>query len=100
MLCLGTILLVGLLFSIFLFTFSANIVLPANYAESQISLSKDRIASSSSITADIIPELVDYAVFSKEGQFLAGNLSEKEAFKAWDVMKKGKRKVVPNFTRI
>ncbi|MFF2176862.1 sensor histidine kinase [Lysinibacillus sp. NPDC058147] len=89
LLCLGTILLVGLLFSIFLFTFSANIVLPANYAESQISLSKDRIASSSSITADIIPELVDYAVFSKDGQFLAGNLSEKDAFKAWDVMKKG-----------
>ncbi len=89
LLCLGTILLVVLLFSIFLFTFSANIVLPANYAENQISLSKDRIASSSSVTADIIPDLVDYAVYSKNGQFLAGNLSEKEAFKAWDVMKKG-----------
>ncbi|MEY9975897.1 sensor histidine kinase [Lysinibacillus sp. RC79] len=88
-LCIGTILLVVLLFSLFFFSFSANIVLPANYAESQISLSKDRIASSSSVTADIIPDLVDYAVFSKDGQFLAGNLSEKEAFKAWDVMKKG-----------
>ncbi|MGE7788074.1 sensor histidine kinase [Lysinibacillus sp. NPDC096259] len=62
--------------------------MPANYAESQITLSKDRIASSSSVTADIIPDLVDYAVFSKDGQFLTGNLSEKEAFKAWDVMKK------------
>ncbi|MFJ3387348.1 sensor histidine kinase [Lysinibacillus sp. NPDC086135] len=71
-----------------MFTFSTNIVLPANYAESQITLSKDRIASSSSVTADIIPDLVDYAVFSKDGQFLTGNLSEKEAFKAWDVMKK------------
>ncbi|MFJ7913586.1 MULTISPECIES: sensor histidine kinase [unclassified Lysinibacillus] len=87
-LSLGTILLVVILFSIFLFTFSTNIVLPANYAESQITLSKDRIASSSSVTADIIPDLVDYAVFSKDGQFLTGNLSEKEAFKAWDVMKK------------
>ncbi len=49
---------------------------------------QDRIASSSSVTADMIPDLVDYAVFSKEGKFLAGNLSNKEAFKAWDVMKK------------
>ncbi|MDM5247038.1 HAMP domain-containing sensor histidine kinase [Lysinibacillus sp. G4S2] len=88
-LCIGTILFVVLLFSLFLLSFSTNIVLPANYAETQISLSRDRIASSSSITADIIPDLVDYAVFSKDGQFLAGNLSEKEAFKAWDVMKKG-----------
>ncbi|MGE7917209.1 sensor histidine kinase [Lysinibacillus xylanilyticus] len=88
-LCIGTILFVVLLFSLFLLSFSANIVLPANYAESQISLSRDRIASSSSVTADIIPDLVDYAVFSKDGQFLAGNLSEKEAFKAWNVMKKG-----------
>ncbi|MGA3676301.1 sensor histidine kinase [Lysinibacillus agricola] len=88
-LCIGTILLVVLLFSLFLFSFSANIVLPANYAETQISLSRDRIASSSSVTADIIPDLVDYAVISKDGQFLSGNLSEKEAFKAWDVMNKG-----------
>lgn len=88
-LCIGTILLVVLLFSLFLFSFSANIVLPANYAETQVSLSRDRIASSSSVTADIIPDLVDYAVISKDGQFLSGNLSEKEAFKAWDVMKKG-----------
>ncbi|MGE8034316.1 sensor histidine kinase [Lysinibacillus sp. NPDC093692] len=88
-LCIGTILLVVLLFSIFLFAFSANIVLPANYAETQISLSKDRITSSSSVTADIIPDLVDYAVLSKDGQFFSGSLSEKEAIKAWTVMKKG-----------
>ncbi|SKB52500.1 Signal transduction histidine kinase [Lysinibacillus sp. AC-3] len=88
-LCIGTILLVVLLFSIFLFAFSANIVLPANYAEIQISLSKDRITSSSSVTADIIPDLVDYAVLSKDGQFFSGSLSEKEAIKAWNVMKKG-----------
>ncbi|WP_255504987.1 sensor histidine kinase [Lysinibacillus sphaericus] len=80
-----------------MFTFSTNIVLPANYAESQITLSKDRIASSSSVTADIIPDLVDYAVFSKDGQFLTGNLSEKEAFKAWDVMKKRETRNSPQF---
>ncbi|MGE7942003.1 sensor histidine kinase [Lysinibacillus xylanilyticus] len=88
-LCIGTILLVVLLLSLFLFSFSTNIVLPANYEETQVSLSRDRIASSSSVTSDIIPDLVDYAVFSKDGQFFTGSLSEKEAIKAWNVMKKG-----------
>ncbi len=96
-LCLGTILLVVLLFGLFLLTFSTNIVLPANYAETQISLSKDRIATSSSVTSEMIPDLVDYAVFSKKGQFLTGNLSEKEAFKAWKVMKKGEAQGVSQF---
>lgn len=89
-LSLGTILLVVLLIGLTMFALSTNIVLPANYAETHISLSRDRIASSSTVTADMIPDLVDYAVFSKEGKFLAGNLSEKEAFKAWNVMRKRK----------
>ena len=96
-LSLGTILLVVLLICLTLFALSTNIVLPANYAETQISLSKDRIASSSSVTADIIPDLVDYAVFSKEGKLIAGNLSEKEAFKAWDAMKKDQAQGIAQF---
>lgn len=96
-LSLGTILLVALLLSLTLFALSTNIVLPANYAETQISLSRDRIASSSSVTADMIPDLVDYAVFSKEGKFLAGNLSNKEAFKAWDAMKKKHSQSITHF---
>jgi len=96
-LSLGVILLVVLLLGLTLFALSTNIVLPANYAETQISLSRDRIASSSSVTADMIPDLVDYAVFSKEGKFLAGNLSNKEAFKAWDVMKKKHSQSITHF---
>ncbi|MGG2053614.1 HAMP domain-containing sensor histidine kinase [Lysinibacillus pakistanensis] len=96
-LSLGTILLVALLLGLTLFALSTNIVLPANYAETQISLSRDRIASSSSVTADMIPDLVDYAVFSKEGKFLAGNLSNKEAFKAWDAMKKKHSQSITHF---
>lgn len=96
-LSLGVILLVVLLLGLTLFALSTNIVLPANYAETQISLSRDRIASSSSVTADMIPDLVDYAVFSKEGKFLAGNLSNKEAFKAWDAMKKKNSQSITHF---
>ncbi|MEB2278452.1 HAMP domain-containing histidine kinase [Lysinibacillus xylanilyticus] len=96
-LSLGTILLVVVLICLTLFALSTNIVLPANYAETQISLSRDRIASSSSVTADIIPDLVDYAVFSKEGKLLAGNLSKKEAFKAWNAMKKEQSQSITQF---
>ncbi|KOS62744.1 HAMP domain-containing histidine kinase [Lysinibacillus agricola] len=96
-LSLGTILLVVLLIGLTMFAFSTNIVLPANYAETQISLSRDRIASSSTVTADMIPDLVDYAVFSKEGKLLAGNLSEKEAYKAWNAMKKEQTQGISQF---
>lgn len=96
-LSLGVILLVVLLLGLTLFALSTNIVLPANYAETQISLSRDRIASSSSVTADMIPDLVDYAVFSKEGKFLAGNLSNKEALKAWDAMNKKHSQSITHF---
>lgn len=96
-LSLGVILLVVLLICLIMFALSTNIVLPANYAETQISLSRDRIASSSSVTDEIIPDLVDYAVFSKDGQFLSGNLSEKEAFKAWAAMKKEQAQGINQF---
>ncbi|MGE7947208.1 sensor histidine kinase [Lysinibacillus sp. NPDC093688] len=96
-LSLGTILLVVLLIGLTIFALSTNIVLPANYAETQISLSRDRIASSSTVTADMIPDLVDYAVFSKEGKLLKGNLSEKEASKAWDAMKKEQTQGIAQF---
>jgi two-component system, OmpR family, lantibiotic biosynthesis sensor histidine kinase NisK/SpaK len=80
-----------------MFALSTNIVLPANYAETQITLSRDRIASSSTVTADMIPDLVDYVVFSKEGKLLAGNLSEKEASKAWEAMKKDQTQGISQF---
>lgn len=96
-LSLGTILLGALILCLTVFALSTNIVLPANYAETQISLSRDRIASSSSVTADMIPDLVDYAVFSKEGKFLSGNLSEKEASIAWRAMKKERSQGIAQF---
>ncbi|MBG9455264.1 histidine kinase [Lysinibacillus sphaericus] len=96
-LSLGTILLVALLIGLTMFALSTNIILPANYAEAQISSSRDRIASSSTVTADMIPDLVDYAVFSKEGKLLAGNLSEKDALKAWDAMKKEQTQGIAQF---
>lgn len=68
-LCLSIILLGALLIGLFMFAFSATIILPANYAETQITFAKDRIATSSEVTDDMIPDLVDYAVISNKGNF-------------------------------
>ncbi|MGE7093377.1 sensor histidine kinase [Lysinibacillus sp. NPDC048646] len=89
---IGTILLVAILLGLFLLAFSINIILPANYVESQISFTKNRIASSDTVTADMIPDLVDYAVYSKQGTFMSGNLSAKEAIDAWNLMQRGENK--------
>ncbi|WP_281216817.1 sensor histidine kinase [Lysinibacillus capsici] len=91
-LCIGIIILVALLIGLFMFAFSANIILPANYAETQITLAKDRIATSSSVTDEMIPDLVDYAVISNKGEFLSGTLTEKEASHAWRLKQRGETK--------
>ncbi|MEK4174132.1 HAMP domain-containing sensor histidine kinase [Lysinibacillus sp. FSL L8-0312] len=91
-LCLSIILLGALLIGLFMFAFSATIILPANYAETQITLAKDRIATSSEVTDDMIPDLVDYAVISNKGEFLSGTLTEKEASHAWRLKEKGETK--------
>ena len=74
-----------------MFAFSANIILPANYAETQITLAKDRIATSSSVTDEMIPDLVDYAVVSMQGEFISGNLTKEEASYAWHLKQKGEK---------
>lgn len=96
-LCLGIILLVAMLLGLFMFAFSANIILPANYAEMQIALAKNQIISSKSVTAEMIPELVDYAVISNKGEFISGNLTEKEAFDAWHLKQKGETQANSRF---
>lgn len=90
-LCIGIILLVALLIGLFMFAFSANIILPANYAEAQITLAKDRIATSSSVTDAMIPDLVEYAVVSNQGEFISGNLTKEEASYAWQLKQKGEK---------
>lgn len=96
-LCIGIILLGALLMGLFMFAFSANIILPANYAETQITKVKDHIASSSLVTDNMIPDLVDYAVISNQGKYLSGNLTEKEALHAFHLQQKGERQSSSRF---
>lgn len=96
-LCAGTVLLVVVLLGLFTAGFSSKIILPANYAEKQIEAATDILASSSTITPAMIPELADYAVFSKEGKLISGNLAEEEAAHAWELLQQGKSQESPYF---
>ncbi|UQZ35298.1 sensor histidine kinase [Paenibacillus sp. PK3_47] len=91
-LSMGTIVLVVAFLGLFTLAFSANIVLPANYAENEIEAFKDKLASGSPITPDSIPKLPDNAVFSQDGRLLYGNLSTAEALHARELIAQGKNR--------
>lgn len=60
-------------------------LLPANYAENELMKSKDKIAASKKVTPNLIPDLCKYAVYTKNGKMLSGNLSSRTAKKAWEL---------------
>jgi signal transduction histidine kinase len=83
--CIGTILLAGLMLAGSFALMSIGIILPANYAELQLSSAKERIESSDTVTPDMIPETCSYGVFTPQGKFVSGNLSKEDAATAWNV---------------
>ncbi|KLU64098.1 sensor protein SphS [Desulfosporosinus acididurans] len=86
--CLGTILFVVSLFAIFDLLLTNSVILPANYGEVQLSVMKEKIASSNTVTPDMIPETCSYGVFTRQGRFVSGNFNKKDAAMAWDLTQK------------
>ncbi|WP_235775294.1 MULTISPECIES: sensor histidine kinase [Paenibacillus] len=96
-LSIGTILLLVLLLGLFTMAFSSNLILPANYVEKQIEAFKNSLASDSAAAPGQLPELADYAVFSKEGKLLSGNLTPAQAGHAWRLIQQGNNQDSPHF---
>lgn len=88
---------VVLLFAAFLAAFSvlwqADALLPADAAETWIRQRKTQIVSAERITPDRIPEGCDYAVFGKDGKFLSGSISEREAKELRSAIQRGDGRV-------
>lgn len=61
-------------------------ILPSNYAENELIKSKDKIATSKKVTPNLIPNLCKYAVYTKSGKMLSGNLSSRTAKRAWKLV--------------
>lgn len=81
--CVATFLLVTLLVASYEILSSNGTILPGYFSKKQLLKMKDTIASSETVTAELIPETCNYAVFTPEGKFLSGNLSATDATQAW-----------------
>ena len=64
-------------------------IYPANYAEQKINEAYDTILRADKVTAEMIPALCDYVIFSENGEKIGGDLSEQYEQIAWNVAKYG-----------
>ena len=68
---------------------SVGCIYPANYAEQKINEAYDTILRVDKVTAEMIPALCDYVIFSENGEKIGGDLSEQYEQIAWNVAKYG-----------
>ena len=68
---------------------SVGCIYPANYAEQKINEAYDTILHADKVTAEMIPALCDYVIFSENGEKIGGDLSEQYEQIAWNVAKYG-----------
>ncbi|MBD5526065.1 MAG: HAMP domain-containing histidine kinase [Lachnospiraceae bacterium] len=87
---IGIVLAVLALVCAFVMLLASNLVYPADYAEDQARSAVERIQTAERLTEELIPDLCRYTVFDKDGRVLSGDMGEKEAAQAWDVVN-GKR---------
>ena len=86
----GIVLTVFALVCVFGMLLASNLVYPADYAQDQARAAVERIQTAEQLSEELIPDLCRYTVFDKEGRVLSGDMGEKEAARAWDVIS-GKR---------
>ena len=84
--------LVGLVIVAYLLLYlliSVGCIYPANYAKQNINEAYDTILRADKVTAEMIPALCDYVIFSENGEKIGGDLSEQYEQIAWNVAKHG-----------
>ena len=64
-------------------------VLPANYSDVALEKQRTKIQEADQVTEDMIPDNCRYGVYSEDGTFLYGNLSQKDQEKAWEEYERG-----------
>lgn len=81
-LIIGVLLIVGIMIIFFGMLLYSNIVYPANYAEKQAKAAYESIRERRKVEEEMIPELVQYVVFSENGDVISGNMKKKNVEKA------------------
>lgn len=82
----GIMLTVLFLTGVFAGMVSGKFVYPAHYAEDSAKACVELIQTADQVSEELIPELCRYVVFDKDGRVLSGNMEEKDAVRAWNVM--------------
>ena len=80
--CMMTLFTIGSVMGIF----ASLHTYPANYSEKQLIVSKSKIASAKVVTPDLIPDTCRYALYTKSGEIISGNLNLSDAEKAWKMV--------------
>ncbi len=82
--CVNTILLAAGVFLLMLWASAAGLLLPANYAELQLSENAGEIYRAGDLLETWIPRGCTYGVYGPGGEWLEGNFPRQEQKKAWD----------------
>ncbi len=82
--CVNTILLAAGVFGLMLWAAGAGLLLPANYAEVQLSENAGEIYRAGDLLETWIPQGCTYGVYGPGGEWQEGNFPRQEQKKAWD----------------
>lgn len=69
----------------------AGFIISVGEVETSIENQKPVIISAKEVSPQLIPETCKYAVIDKNGKFLSGDIDQREACKAWRIIKSGGR---------
>lgn len=87
--CAGTLFLAVVSYLLLNVLVLLGLVLPANYAERQLTESAEKIREAGMEPEEWIPEGCTYGVYSEKGEWLSGSFSEEERQAAFEQYKKG-----------
>lgn len=79
----GILLLVAVNLGLYALGTSTGFVIPATEVEHSVTSAKEKIQAASLFSEDDIPTFCDYALFSSDGSFLQGTLTQENAASLW-----------------
>lgn len=82
--CINTILLVGIMFGVVLGMTDLGLILPANYAETQLSKNEELIRKGAEQLESLLPYGCTYGVYSSDGVWMDGSFLKEEQKDAWE----------------
>ncbi len=87
--CVNTVVVIGGMFLLLQCAGTIGIVLPANYAETVLADNMEELRKGDESVETLIPAGCTYGIYSKDGEWLEGDLPEEERGAAWKQYEKG-----------